>query len=261
MPGDHRDGTYRHTLAAQKRGITMSAVTDFSCGKIYPQSIEQGLQKGDIYTVSGHKLYHHLCGFAFCFGESEDAVCKEIYSRFLSPDAVTDRRFVLFVSDRKAKDFFGAKEDLNISCRYFFEYQHKEPPEIRELPQGMRFCEIGRELFNKLPGRITPLFSWDNADDFVKNGKGICIMKGDEPAAWAFSAAVSDKELDIGIETAESCRGQGLATIVGAAMIRYALGCGKTPVWACHSENAGSVRTAEKLGFVRTAECVTVSRR
>lgn len=239
----------------------MSAVTDKLCGGIYPLSIEQGLQKGEIYSIGGSRLYHHLCGFAFYYGEPDADSLGEIYKRFLSEKAELNRRFVLFVSDEKAKAFFGSKKDPGISERHFFEYQSHEPPALSELPKGMRLCEADSVLFDKLQGRVTPRFSWDNASDLISRGKGFCIMDGGEPAAWAFSAAVSSEEIDIGVETAERYRGRGLATIGAGAMVRYALGQHKRPVWACHCENVGSRRIAEKLGFVKTAECCTVYRK
>ena len=84
------------------------------------------------------------------------------------------------------------------------------------------------------------------------------MFDGDTPAAWAFSAAVSGEEIDIGVETAESYRRMGLASAAARGMLRYVLGVGKRAVWACHAGNAGSRRVAEGLGFTLTAECFTV---
>ena len=83
-------------------------------------------------------------------------------------------------------------------------------------------------------------------------------MHGDTPAAWAFSAAVSDDEIDIGVETLERFRGKGLAAAAASEMIRFSLAAGKKPVWACHAGNIASRKTAEKIGLVKTGECLTI---
>ena len=92
-------------------------------------------------------------------------------------------------------------------------------------------------------------------NSLAKQGKGYCIMHGEEIAAWAFSAAVSSEEIDIGIETVESHRQKGLAVIIAAKMVEYTISQGKNPVWACYYKNMASQRIAEKLGYIKTGEC------
>jgi RimJ/RimL family protein N-acetyltransferase len=41
-------------------------------------------------------------------------------------------------------------------------------------------------------------------------------------------------------------------------MAAYVLSIGKKPVWACHSGNIASQKTAERAGFVKVRECRTV---
>ncbi len=74
-------------------------------------------------------------------------------------------------------------------------------------------------------------------------------------ASWAFSAAVSTKEIDIGIETKPEYKQQGLGMIVANKMIQYATRQAKEPVWACHYKNTASEKMAEKLGFIKVSEC------
>ena len=117
---------------------------------------------------------------------------------------------------------------------------------------------IDASILPRLDGRIKPSFSWDSDEQFLKNGAGFCAMQGETPAAWAFSAAVSDTQIDIGVETLESYRGKGLAAAVAGKMAEYVLSIGKKPVWACHSENIASRNTAEKIGFDKVGECSTI---
>lgn len=86
-------------------------------------------------------------------------------------------------------------------------------------------------------------------------------MCGKEVAAWAFSSAVSNNEIDIGIETDEKYQHKGFATAVSTAMIKYVLAQNKTPVWACHYKNIASSKLAERSGFDRTSECYVIKRK
>lgn len=171
-----------------------------------------------------------------------------------------DRRFILFTNDAPVENYFLKIENAVIEKRLFFNYGKDVPPEIPRLPNGFEFCEINADLLKKISGNITPYFSWDSAESFLEKGKGYCIVKGDTAAAWAFSAAVSSKEIDIGIETNSEYRRLGLAEIAAKKMIGYCFERNKRPVWACHQSNVASKKLAEKLGFVQTSECLTIKR-
>ena len=84
-------------------------------------------------------------------------------------------------------------------------------------------------------------------------------MYGSEPASWAFTAAVSSDEADIGVETAEAHRHRGLAYAASALLIKRLLPSGR-PTWSCQQSNKGSARTAQKLGFVKYAECIMIKK-
>lgn len=102
---------------------------------------------------------------------------------------------------------------------------------------------------------------WENDDDFLYRGKGYCIICKNDIASWAFSAAVSSKEIDIGIETSPQYKQKGLGMIVARKMIQYAIGQGRNPVWACHCQNIASKTIAEKLGFVKISECSIIKKK
>lgn len=102
--------------------------------------------------------------------------------------------------------------------------------------------------------------AYPKAESFLEKGKGYCVVKGGTVAAWAFSAAVSSTEIDIGIETDSEYRRLGLAEIAAKKMLNYCFEQNKRPVWACRQDNTASKKLAEKLGFVKTAECLTVKK-
>lgn len=228
------------------------------CGVVYPLSIAEMMQSGDIFTSRHSALFWHYSGFAFIYGDYNEHFLNSVYGLFLSEDCEISRRFILFVSDEKVKEFFLTKDRIILEKRYFFEYQKGVLSNNRVLPANLKICEINNDLFDKIQGNVTPLFSWCNSTEFLKNGKGYCIVDGEIVAAWAFTAAISSDEIDIGVETRSDYRYLGLGTIVAEKMIQYCLQQHKRPVWACHSNNMASQRLANKIGFAKATECYTI---
>lgn len=227
-----------------------------SCGSVYPFSIAEDFQQGDAFSDSRSVLFWHYSGFAFLYGEYDDSFLDFVSDLMVN----ADRRLILFTNDVPVENYFRKIENAVIEKRLFFEYGKDVSPEIPKLPDGFELCEINAELIEKISGNITPYFSWDSAESFLEKGKGYCVVKGDTAAAWAFSAAVSSKEIDIGIETNSEYRRLGLAEIAAKKMIEYCFEQNKLPVWVCHQSNIASKKLAEKLGFVKTCECMTVKK-
>ncbi|MCR5540321.1 MAG: GNAT family N-acetyltransferase [Ruminococcus sp.] len=222
-------------------------------GKIYPLSIAECRQAGDIYTDGKAVLFHHLCGFGHIAGEADDAFINSIKDLMLNGG----RRLVLF-ADNAIVQKFG--EEFAVNSRFFFEYRKSSPPEFI-LPEGYKLEKLDSGLISQMAGRIVPAFSWESTENFLAGGTGFCVTFEDKPAAWAFSAAVNGEEVDVGVETVSEHRRKGLAFIAAAKTIEDILKSGRTPVWACHSENSGSAELALKLGFFKTAECCVIHKR
>ncbi|SFC96901.1 GNAT family N-acetyltransferase [Ruminococcus albus] len=218
-------------------------------GKIYPLSIAEGRQAGDIYTDGKAVLFHHLCGFGYVAGKADDTFINGVKDLMHNGG----RRMVLF-ADEGLAEHFG--EGFAVDSRLFFEYRKPSPPKY-SLPEGYSLKRLNSGLISQMEGRIVPAFSWKSTESFLAGGTGFCVAFEGRPAAWAFSAAVSSGEVDIGVETAEAYRRKGLAYIVAAKTIDDILDSGRTPVWACHAGNAGSEGLAKKLGFEHIGECKT----
>lgn len=258
------------TVEAQK--VDFSMYSDFihyaetiDCGKVYPLSIAEEIQDGEIFanSINDHSavLFWHHSGFAFLAGKPDETFLEKIYELILNKNNTNPRRFILLVKDEKIEKFFQLKENIILEKRYLFEYPKKERSVDFNLPAGYELREINTSLLSGIHGNIVPSLFWKDIDKFFERGKGYCIVHDNHIAAWAFSAAISSKEIDIGIETDKDYRNRGLAAIVANRMIQYAVEEGKAPVWACHYQNIASKRTAEKIGFVKTAECSIIKRK
>ncbi len=253
-----------HKVASTEHRNMVAYMDKTACGVVYPLSIAEGIQPGEIYTDQDSALFWHHSGFAFLFGPCEEAFLSCVYDHFLSTESTLSRRFVLFAENENVKQFFRKKKNLTWGKRYFFEYPNKSAKRFyaggKGLSGNLRVCEISRELLDKIEGTITPYFSWADSCAFLRRGKGYCVVDGETAAAWAFSAAVSGEEMDIGVETKAAYRHLGLGTMVSERMVQYCLEQHKRPVWACSADNAASKRLAEKAGFLKTAECETCKR-
>lgn len=227
-----------------------------SCGAVYPYSIAEGFQSGDIFSDQASFLFWHYSGFAFLYGRPDERFLEYVSALLLDDKAENSRRFILFTANSSVESFFRKTENCAVERRLFFEYGRNEPSFV--LPAGYDLREIDDEWLKKLNGSVTPHFSWDKPNAFLGKGKGYCIVDGSSAASWAFTAAVSSKEIDIGIETAPGYQRLGLAAAVAEKMIEYCFEQHKKPVWACRADNTASKKLAEKLGFVKISECWTI---
>lgn len=226
-----------------------------SCGAIYPLSVLLGIQSGTVFADDSMQavLIWHCCGFGFLFGAYDHAFLEAVAEIMQNP--VQYPRLLLFAPDEDTVTFFRKKDGFLPEQRLFFRYPDGQTP-----PESNAASVITSDILPNIHGRITPDFSWTSSSDFLRSGRGFCVMQENVPAAWAFSAAVSDTEIDIGVETDEQFRRRGFAFAAAAAMCRDILSQGKMPVWACHAENTGSQKLAAALGFVHCGQCLTIRR-
>ena len=220
-----------------------------TANRVYPVSIATGTQDGDIY-VDGKccVLFWHYCGFAYISGDVSEDVLEEVYHDFLVSD--TERRFLLITDSEFVSDYYSGIDLLRVDKR--IEYTHsgileKQP----ELDDCFVIERITSDNIRVIQGRITPSFSWNDSDMFLRNGFGFMARSKEDGsfAAVAFSSAVSPEGVDIGVETAETYRHHGLASYLAYKMCEEIIRQGRRPVWAHAETNTGSQKTALSVGF------------
>ena len=222
-----------------------------TANRVYPCSIIEGFQSGEVYVNDGPDveavLFWHYCGFGYISGHSSDAFLQDIYSEMVS--SRNGRRLVLITADDDVTAFFRSRNVL-IDSRAEYAYPHRGGFDVADEGE-YRIERITREYVSKIEGRITPSFSWESSEQFLKEGFGYIALDQERVCAVAFSAAVSSAEIDIGVETHEDYRRKGLAAILAGRMCGHIAEIGKNPVWACSTANKGSMNTALKCGFVQ----------
>ena len=245
-----------HIVAPEQHSELRHMIDPDGCGAVYADSVAEGVQTGALYTDKNRHilLVRHVCGFALLYGAYTEETLREIGEMMLHPAPFS--RMLLFSPDDAATEYYSRQDDFVLEQRLFFRHGAKKLP-----PEHTAATRLTPALTAQIQGKITPAFSWDNMDDFANYGIGFCAVQDGVPAAWAFSAAISEREIDIGVETDTRYRRRGLAFAASAAVIRETLRQGKTPAWACHAENTGSRKLAEALGFSICGQCTTVRRR
>ncbi len=93
--------------------------------------------------------------------------------------------------------------------------------------------------------------NWESIEDFEANGGfAFGAIYDSAVVSWCVADAAAGDRCEIGIQTRPDYRRRGLASLVTAAAVDYALSCGFREVgWHCNADNAGSIGTALKAGF------------
>lgn len=217
---------------------------------VYPCSIAEGFQSGDIYVNDDGDvesvLFWHYCGFGYISGKVSEKMMTDIYSEMVSNH--NGRRLVLITSDEDVIDFFHDR-DVVMDSRAEYSYHQGAATVINT--DEFQIERINPENISQINGRIIPSFSWESRDQFLKEGFGYIALDNGRVCAVAFSSSVSTDEIDIGVETHEDYRRKGLAAILASKMCERIVETGKRPVWAHSISNKGSMNTALKCGFVQ----------
>ena len=238
------------TIAEQEYHLYQDYARRNTANTVYPCSIAEGIQTGEIFVNEGSViqavLFWHACGFAYITGTPSDGFLDEVHQKMCSPDRFA--RLVLITQDPNIIRFF---ENRGVSPRERIEYRYPKNPCL-QVPEGsgpFEMVRIDDRILSKIQGRIIPSFSWNSPEQFLKGGFGYAACREDTVCASAFSAAVSAEEIDIGVETREAYRGQGLASALVLRMCREISALGKKPVYAHAASNTGSMKTALHCGF------------
>jgi len=121
---------------------------------------------------------------------------------------------------------------------------------VEKLPKGYELKEIDAELYDMCladPVSADFVSSFESKEKYLKWGRGMVIMKDGAIVSGASSYTRYKDGIEIEVDTVESERRKGLATIVCSALILRCLEEGLYPSW--DAQNMGSVHLAEKLGY------------
>jgi len=99
-------------------------------------------------------------------------------------------------------------------------------------------------------------------DDMVKHGFCVGVYADEILASCADAATMpymAEQLQEVGINTIEKYRGKGYAAIACQHAIKNILRSGRYPVWSHEYSNTASQHIAEKIGFVKLADVLTLT--
>lgn len=163
----------------------------------------------------------------------------------------------------KIDDVFGSMPKMK-GHRLYYNLDASTMTWELSVPDGFKLIPVDEDLLSK-----THLGNLDHVveemqserltvESFLDKSFGYCVVHDDDIVGWCMSEYNSDGRCELGIATVKSYRREGLATLMGTAVIRHALTQGIREIgWHCWADNRSSVATAKRLGFTKQKEyCV-----
>jgi RimJ/RimL family protein N-acetyltransferase len=191
----------------------------------------------------------HGYGMSLLFGSTGHAARDEqIAAQVLARPRDADEWLQVAPDAWAARFAAGPRVEPHTRVNFRFSPEAYRARRARIARHAHPIVRADRAAFD-LPGSVVPRGFWADADEFLARGVGFAAILDGEVAALAFSAFVTESQLELGIETAARHRGRGLATVACAALVDHCLARGLEPVWACRLANTASHRLAEALGF------------
>jgi RimJ/RimL family protein N-acetyltransferase len=128
-----------------------------------------------------------------------------------------------------------------------------------EIPRGYTVRPIDRAL-TRSQYKNLDLLTAEMASEtpsvgyFLRHRFGYCLTSQYEVVGWCLSEHNCGKRCEVGIETLQEYRQQGVATATGSALVDYALSREIEVGWHCDASNTPSIATARKLGFEKVLD-------
>jgi RimJ/RimL family protein N-acetyltransferase len=95
----------------------------------------------------------------------------------------------------------------------------------------------------------------------VRRGWMACAFSGPDVVGSAGCYQWTDRFGDLGVDTNEAYRRQGIATAAAVLVASALQESGRTPVWRTSPDNHASLAVAAKLGFEKVGQTVFIARR
>lgn len=117
----------------------------------------------------------------------------------------------------------------------------------QRLPVDFQIHPIDRTTLERCEWRDEMAFYCSSLENFLVNGIGLVMMRGDEIIAEAYASSLGKSRAEIGAITHEIYRGHCYAPIICAYLIEGCRSRGFQAYWSCDIDNPASIRVAQKL--------------
>jgi len=230
-------------------------------GHVFPLilAVLEGSQRGQVFVSDRSESAFVVGNFGFsCLIEADEV--DESFERGLAEllaarGPVRSSYLLWYEPPPRWQTKLDASESVKKRERVRFEFRKEGANYINQTvscPGGFQLQRMTPQLLTNAEKFGLGLESrfWSTTDDFIEHGLGVCLVKGDEVVSLCYGAAVAGALAEVDVVTDAEFRGQGLGTIVAQEFNRLCLQNGISPTWDCFDYNTGSMKLAERLGFV-----------
>jgi RimJ/RimL family protein N-acetyltransferase len=160
----------------------------------------------------------------------------------------------------KLRDIVKNKVALSHTYRYYTFEEGVIGDWRNGIPPGYELRRVDAETLGSGLDNLIEVSSsidknWRSTEEFLERGFCFIIVHGDAIVSRCGTDCVSGDRCEIGIWTAPSHRGKGLASLAAMGTVEHCLSRGLTRIgWHCIDTNIGSIKVAEKVGFRRTRD-------
>ena len=251
-----------YELHKDKYEILLEPVIQIPFNMLMARSVVAGHADGRIFVDSceSPKSFYivHPYGMTFLCGDSRNETFNQwLFDYFsgISNERKKDEWLQAFPRDwdiimnrladkHKVVSYSRLNFKFN-SAKFYEKYNPVDKSQYEIIPTPI-------DMLFEINGSVVPKDYWKDPKQFDNLAKAFTVMIDNKPVSTAFTSARHDDKLEIGIETIKAYHGKGLGYLACAKLIEYCIDNNLEPVWSCRLENTGSVKLAEKLGFVET---------
>ena len=238
--------------------VTQSAAAGNSTARLWEIGQPEGGSIGLLWDQGNNVLY--LCGARLA--EAAERELANLIQASIRPQAIErglghfKARALTSALEGRLAAVFGNIELRELPTRFYGLTRARPAPAI----EGIRLLPINRPLLadsalaNVEQVRAEIRWMWPSEARFYQQGFGWSAVVEKQIVCWCTAEYLSAGRCGIGITTVPEFEGRGIATATAARFVREALQRELTPYWECRSNNIGSIRVAEKLGFELLAE-------
>ncbi len=153
------------------------------------------------------------------------------------------------------------KKDVYHNIKYVF----NELPTNNSVARVLDYCDYGtyEDFFKKCNPNCKNV-DWlkEYFEEMVQEHICVGVLDGDILVSCTDAPGMpymSNEVQEVGINTLQECRGKGYAMDACMKCIEEILKNGKVPQWSTDVNNIASQKLAEKVGFVKLADVITVT--
>jgi RimJ/RimL family protein N-acetyltransferase len=228
-------------------------------GGMFPiiRAVLEGGQRGQVFASADRGCAFIVNGFGFARLLERDggAHDDQLLAMLSAPGPIRPSYILWYDPPARWQERLRTFENIRVRERLRYDFRLQRAAYVddaEQLPAGSELHMVDAALLPKAEKFGLALDSrfWSSAEDFVANALPVAVVQGGEIASLCYAAAVGGNLAEVDVVTDEAIRGAGLGSMAARQFVRECVRRGITPAWDCFTYNQGSMKLAEKLGFV-----------